>query len=47
MLEQDLVNEDNFVYLLPYKEYFKTHDLTLEELNRIIPTSYRALFNIK
>jgi hypothetical protein len=46
LIESDLVNDNDFTYLLPYKNYFEDKTLNINELNSVVWNSYRALFTI-
>ncbi len=47
LLDNNMVNEKNYSFLLPYKYYFEKNEKTLEKLDSLIILPYKALFEIK
>ncbi len=47
LLENDKVTQENYSYLLPYKNYFEGKQRTVSAISNLIGTSYKALFEIK
>jgi len=47
LLENDLVNQESYSFLLPYKIYFENRERTPAAISNIIWTTYKALFEIK
>jgi hypothetical protein len=47
LLENNLIDENNYSFLVRYKNYFKKNELDINTLNSFVWSSYRALFEIK
>lgn len=47
LLDGDKINDNDFNYLLPYKNYFEKNPKTMQSLDNVIWMSYKALFKIK